>query len=178
VSENGPHLSVPVGPDDHASGLADAKITLVEYGDYQCPYCGAAYPIVKQLQKALGDSLRLVFRNMPLSNMHPRAEDAAEAAEAVGEQGLFWPMHDLLYEHQDDLSERSILHYAKEAGADVTAVATSITSGAPHQRVQDDLQSGLRSGVNGTPTFFVNGARYDGSWQFEPFLEYLESIVD
>ncbi len=178
MSEDDTELSPPVGPDDHVSGPADAAITLVEYGDYQCPYCGMAHPIVKELQRELGDSLRLVFRNMPLANVHPHAEAAAEAAEAVGEQGDFWAMHDLLYEHQSDLSDAALVRYAVEAGADESAFESALRGGAPRRRVQKDLESALRSGANGTPTFFINGVRYDGSWQLEPFLANLRSLLE
>jgi protein-disulfide isomerase len=178
MSEEETEFSPAVGPDDHASGNADARITLVEYGDYQCPYCGMAYPIVKELQRELGDSLRLVFRNMPLANVHPHAEAAAEAAEAVAEQGHFWEMHDLLYENQTNLGDVALARYAVQAGADEGAFTAALAGGAPRKRVQGDLEGALRSGANGTPTFFINGARYDGSWQLEPFLENLRSLLD
>jgi protein-disulfide isomerase len=176
MSEMDEELSPPVGPDDHVSGSADTPITLVEYGDYQCPYCGMAHPIVKELQREFGDSLRLVFRNMPLANVHPHAEAAAEAAEAVGE-GHFWAMHDLLYENQSNLSDAALARYAVEAGADESSFTAALESGGPRRRVQRDLESALRSGANGTPTFFINGVRYDGSWQLEPFLETLRSLL-
>jgi protein-disulfide isomerase len=175
VSGDEVRLAVPVGPEDHVAGAAKAAITLVEYGDYECPYCGEAYPIVQELQRSFGESLRLVFRNLPLANVHPHAEQAAEAAEAVALQKRFWQMHDLLYEHQDDLADRSLLRYAEAAGADVAEVAEVLASRATRDRVQGDLAGGIRSGANGTPTFFVNGRRYDGSWGFEPFREFLET---
>jgi protein-disulfide isomerase len=178
VSTGGADLAVPVGEDDHVLGADDAAITLVEYGDYECPYCGEAYVVVKELQRALASDLRMVFRNLPLVNVHPHAELAAEAAEAVGLQGKFWAMHDLLYEHQSELAERSLLGYAKEAGADETKVADALTRGEMRRRVADDLEGGIRSGVNGTPTFFVNGVRYDASWALEPFAEYLQQVLD
>jgi protein-disulfide isomerase len=178
MSDEETELSPAVGPNDHVSGNADAPITLVEYGDYQCPYCGMAYPIVKELQRELGDSLRLVFRNMPLANVHPHAEAAAEAAEAVAELGHFWEMHDLLYENQTNLGDVALARYAVQAGADEGEFTTTLQGGAPRKRVQSDLESALRSGANGTPTFFINGVRYDGSWQLEPFLENLRSLLD
>jgi protein-disulfide isomerase len=112
-------LAVPVGPEDHVIGPANAPITLVEYGDYQCPYCGQAYPITQALIQEFGPDLRFVFRNLPLSHVHPRAQAAAEAAEAVGLQGKFWQMHDLLFENQQDLSAAALLEYARQAGADI-----------------------------------------------------------
>jgi len=178
MSDDDTELRPPVGPDDHVSGNADALITLVEYGDYQCPYCGMAHPIVKELQRELGDSLRLVFRNMPLANVHPHAEAAAEAAEAVAEQGHFWEMHHLLYENQTNLGDAALARYAAQAGADEGAFTAALNGGAPRKKVQRDLESALRSGANGTPTFFINGERYDGSWQLEPFLENLRSLLD
>lgn len=177
MSDEETTLDPPVGPDDHVEGHEDAIITLVEYGDYQCPYCGQAYPIVRELQRTLGDALRLVFRNMPLTNVHPHAQAAAEVAEAVALQGHFWPMHDLLYENQRTLGDVALMRYATEAGADADQVVAAIESAVPRQRVQRDFESALRSGVNGTSTFFVNGRRYDGSWMYEPFLEYLQSIA-
>jgi protein-disulfide isomerase len=171
------HLSIPVGPHDHSSGTADAKLTVVEYGDYQCPYCGQAYPIVKKLQKEFGDDLRFIFRNFPLSDMHPHAEAAAEVAEAVALQGKFWEIHDTIYENQRDLSSEALARYITEVGADVGQVAKDIKSGAPRQRVEADFEGAIRSGANGTPTFFVNGERYDGSWMYDPFSEYLKELL-
>jgi protein-disulfide isomerase len=153
-------------------------LTLVEYGDYQCPYCGQAYPIVQELQRIFGDALRFVFRNLPLANVHPFAEGAAEAAEAVALQGHFWPMHDLLFEHQDDLWEGSLLRYAAEAGADAGEVAEVLKRRGTRTRVEDDLEGGLLSGVNGTPTFFVNGQRYEGSWDLPPFERFLTTALE
>jgi protein-disulfide isomerase len=171
-------LTVPVGPRDHVVGSDDAALTLVEYGDYQCPYCGQAYPIVKELQRVFGDSLRSVFRNMPLTNVHPHAELAAEAAEAVALQGAFWPMHDLLFENQDDLEEPALFRYAEQAGADSAEVASVLASGTVRRRVNDDIESGIRSGVNGTPTFFVNGQRYDDSWDYDSLHDHLQEVLD
>ncbi len=178
MSSNRAQLVEPVGPDDHVEGPNDAAITLVEYGDYQCPYCGQAYAIVKQLQSDFGSSLRLVFRNMPLTNVHPQAELAAETAEAVALQGKFWPMHDVLFENQHDLSGPALLRYVEEVGADVSEVANALDDGVVQERVKDDVESGIRSGVNGTPTFFVNGERYDASWAYEPFHDFLQEVLD
>lgn len=170
-------LAVPVGPLDHVRGPDGAAITLVEYGDYECSYCGEAFPIIKELQRRFTGALRFVFRNLPLPEVHPHAERAAEAAEAVGIQGWFWEMHDLLYQHQDDLSDEALMAYAERAGADVHEVASVLASGAPRQRVQDDVSGAIRSGVNGTPTFFVNGDHYEGSWALEPFTEHLQGVL-
>lgn len=170
-------LSIPVGPDDHSSGPLDAKLTVVEYGDYQCPYCGQAYPIVKELMSRFADSMRLVFRNLPLADMHPHAEAAAEMAEAVSLQGKFWEIHDTLFENQRDLTDAALLRYAAQVGADAEQATRAIDGGGPRQRVEADFESAIRSGANGTPTFFVNGVRYNGSWQLEPFAEYLSELL-
>jgi protein-disulfide isomerase len=167
-----PRLAVPVGPDDHVLGAGDAAITLVEYGDYECPHCARAVPVVRELQRMFGAALRFVFRNMPLTRIHPHAERAAEAAEAVALQGRFWAMHYLLFEHHDDLGEASLLRFAAQAGADATAVANALAEGATQAKVEQDVVGGLRSGVTGTPTFFVNDVHYDMSWDLETFADY------
>jgi protein-disulfide isomerase len=171
MSAEGPTLSPPVGDQDHADGPADAPVTLVEYGDYQCPHCGRAYPRVKAVQKRLGKRLRFVFRNFPLAESHPEAMHAAEAAESVAANSgdeAFWKMHDLLYEHQQDdldaLDDAHLARYAAEAGADAEQVERDLAGEAYEERVRTDFMSGVRSGVNGTPTFFINGVRYDGDW--------------
>ena len=154
-------LKPPVGPDDHTQGPRDAGIVLVEYGDYECPYCGDAYPELKAVQKAMGDSLCFVFRNFPLSNAHPHAERAAEFAEAAATIDRFWEMHDLLYENQQALDDRSLVGYAMQVGFDKSLVEAALR-GEFATRVRHDFTSGVRSGVNGTPSLFVNGERYDG----------------
>ena len=159
-----PQLVPPVGPDDHVAGPEDAPITLVEYGDFQCPSCGLAYPIVQTLQRELGDRLRLVFRNFPLRESHPQAQHAAEAAEAAGAQERFWEMHAQLFEHQRALDDAALVGYARDIGVDAERVAAELKAGTHAPRVREHFRSGVRSGVNGTPTFFVNGARYDGQW--------------
>jgi len=160
-------LRTAVGPDDHAFGPADAPVTLVEYGDYQCPYCGQAHPILKSLQARMGDRMRLVFRNFPLSELHPNALHAAEAAESVAEQAgpdAFWAMHDTLYEHQRSLDDAHLVRYAAALGADGDRVSSDLAEGAHEERIRADFMSGVRSGVNGTPTFFINGQRFEGDW--------------
>lgn len=173
-----PTLTPPVGADDHAQGPADAPVTLVEYGDYECPHCGRAYPIVKDVQARLGDRLRFVYRNFPLAQSHPYAEHAAEAAEAAGARGKFWAMHDLLFEHQDALDDDDLVRYAAALGLDADAVAREIENEAYLDRIRADFMGGVRSGVNGTPTFFINGARFDGEWDdLRTFLEALEEAA-
>jgi protein-disulfide isomerase len=166
-------LAVPVGSDDHIIGPDSAPITLVEYGDFECSYCAQAAPVVRELRRLFGDDVRFVFRNMPLTELHPHAERAAEAAEAAALQGRFWEMHDLLFEHRTDLSDPALLRYAAQAGANATAVADALRLGTARAKVERDVQGGIRSGVTGTPTFFVNGTRYESSWSLEPFAEYL-----
>lgn len=157
-------LTPPVNERDHIAGPDDAPVTLVEYGDFECPYCGMAHPIVKAAQRQLGDQLRLVFRHFPLAEAHPHARLAAQAAEAAGAQGQFWEMHDMLFEHQDALEPEDLIGYAEQLGLDKLQFTRELKDGIYEKRVREDFRSGVRSGVNGTPTFFVNGARYDGSW--------------
>lgn len=170
-------LTLPVGPRDHAQGPADAPVTLVEYGDYECPHCGRAYPIVKEVQRRLGDTLRFVFRNFPIGESHPHAEHAAEAAEAAATQGQFWPMHDALYEHQRALDDRHLIGYAEALGMDAEGFAHELSRHAHRARVREDFMSGVRSGVNGTPTFFINGVRFDDSWDPDTLTEALEAAA-
>jgi len=154
-------LMLPINGRDHVRGPIDAPIALLEYGDYECPYCGVAYPVVKVIEERLGDRLCFAFRNFPLVNAHPHAEHAAEAAEAAGVQGKFWEMHDMLYEHQTALDDEDLAQYAADLGIDSRLISEVIT-GAHAARVREDFRSGARGGVNGTPTFFINGVRYDG----------------
>ena len=170
-------LTLPPGSRDHAQGPESAPATLVEYGDYECPYCGRAYPIVKEVQTAMGDRLRFVFRNFPLTQIHPHAQHAAEAAEAAGVQGRFWEMHDLLFERQRRLDDRHLLEYAQDLGLDSAKLERELMEHAHAERVREDFLSGVRSGVNGTPTFFINGARHDGSWDLDSLLTALEATA-
>ena len=169
-----PHLTVPINDKDHAQGPPDAPVTLVEYGDYECPYCGNAYPIIKRLQKELGPRLRFVFRNFPLNTIHAHAGVAAQAAEAAAAQGRFWEMHDLLYEHQQDLGEADLLHYALTLGLEPYRFEADLSSEIFARKVSDDFRGGVRSGVNGTPTFFINGARYAGPHDYDSLKAALE----
>jgi len=168
-------LRPPVGPDDHALGSADAPVTLVEYGDYECPHCGAAHPIVKRVLRRLGAHVRFVFRNFPLGEMHPHAVVAAEAAEAAGLQDEFWRMHDHIFEHQNALEPEDLIGYAKQLGLDAARFATDLELDAIEERVRSDFASGVRSGVNGTPTFFINGSRFDESWDEDSLVAALKS---
>jgi protein-disulfide isomerase len=167
-------LAVPVGAADHALGAAQAPVTLVEYGDFECPHCRQAYPIVKELQRRMGARLRFVFRHFPLTQVHAHAEHAAEAAEAAGAQGKFWEMHDRLFERQFALEDDQLVEYAQELGLDASRVARDLAAHTYEPRVREDFSSGVRSGVNGTPTFFVNGIRHDAAWDLEPLAAALE----
>ena len=164
-------LRTGVGDADHVLGPADAPVTLVEYGDYQCPHCYRAHPIVAAVRKKLGAKLRFVFRNFPLVEIHPNAMHAAEAAESVGAHtgaGAFWAMHDAIYKHQQDsddaLDDEHLVRYARAAGADPNVVQRDLDGDVFEAHVRADFMGGLRSGVNGTPTFFINGVRFDGDW--------------
>lgn len=163
-------LKPAVGPADHVQGPLDAGIVLVEYGDFECPYCGEAYPELKAVQKAMGDSLCFVFRNFPLNNAHPHAERAAEFAEAAATIDRYWEMHDLLYENQQALDDRSLVAYATQLMFD-NALIESALRGEFAARVRRDFTSGVRSGVNGTPCLFVNGQRYDGPRDTDSLLD-------
>ena len=170
-----PKLAVPVDAErDHIEGPVDASLTLVEYGDYQCPYCGAAYPEVKKVQRELGDKLRFVFRNFPLTNIHEHAMNAAETAEAASSQGKFWPMHDFLYEHQATLGDPGVtLDFAKKSGLNTQKLEQDIAKHVYQKRIKDDFMGGVKSGVNGTPTFYVNGIRHDGDAVAKALVEAL-----
>jgi protein-disulfide isomerase len=168
-------LRPPVGPEDHAEGSASAPVTLVEYGDYECPYCGAAYPIVKRVLRQLGPHVRFVFRNFPLGEMHPHAVLAACAAEAAALQDAFWEMHHSLYEHQAALEPEDVLRYAKDLGLDTSSFARALDDPEIVGRVRADFASGVRSGVNGTPTFFIDGVRFEQSWEDDSLVEALRA---
>jgi protein-disulfide isomerase len=166
---------MPVSGDrDHVQGPAEAPLTLVEYGDYECPHCGAAYPIVKRVQRQMGDRLRFVFRNFPITTSHPHAEGAAEAAEAAGVQARFWEMHDQLYENQARLSLPDLRSHAQAVGLELSRFDDELARHVHADRVREDFMSGVRSGVNGTPTFFINGVRHDGPFDAATLLGALE----
>lgn len=168
---------MPVSDRDHVQGPADATVSLVEYGDFECPYCAAAHVIVKKVQEIMNDQLRFVFRHFPLTQIHPHAEPAAEASEAAGAQGQFWEMHDLLYENQPRLDTPHLIAYAEELDLNLPQFVRELEDGIYRERVREDFLSGVRSGVNGTPAFFINGVRYDGSWDIAPLVEALDSAA-
>jgi protein-disulfide isomerase len=160
-------LKVPVTPHDHRLGPDDAPVTLVEYGDYECPACGMAHPVTKMLTGHFHDWLRFVFRNFPLTQVHPNAQAAAETAEFAATQGRFWEMHDALYENQAQLGLPLFLALATALGLSSDELADALASGRYRSEVREDFMGGVRSGVNGTPTFFINGRRHDGSFAYE-----------
>jgi protein-disulfide isomerase len=168
---------MPVSDRDHVQGPADAPVSLVEYGDFECPYCAAAHVIVKKVQEIMNDQLRFVFRHFPLTQIHPHAEPAAEASEAAGAQGQFWEMHDLLYENQPRLDTPHLIAYAEELDLNLPQFVRELEDGIYRERVREDFLSGVRSGVNGTPAFFINGVRYDGSWDIAPLVEALDNAA-
>jgi formate-nitrite transporter family protein len=163
-------LTEPVSERDHVRGPDDAAVTLVQYGDFECPSCGDMFPVLKRIRDRLGNQLRFAFRHFPLAQSHPHAQQAAEAAEAAAAQGAFWRMHDLLYENQRALTRDDLVDYAAELGLDTEQFERELAEGVHEERVHEDFSSGMRSGVNGTPTFFINGERYDGLLEFEPLL--------
>jgi protein-disulfide isomerase len=170
-------LTLPVNQRDHQRGLETAPVTLVEYGDYECPFCGKAFPIVKEIQRRLGEQLRFVFRNFPLTKSHPHAEHAAEAAEAAAAQGKFWEMHDYLFEHQRELDDAHLVRYAAALHLDEEIFKREMTEHEHADRVREDFLSGVRSGVNGTPTFFINGVRHDASFELDTLLAAIEATM-
>lgn len=155
-------LRIPVSAADHGRGPADARVVLIEYGDYQCPYCGAAFPVVKELLAEYGDSVRFVFRNFPLADMHPEAVGAAFLAEFAAEHGKFWEAHDLLYENQHRLGSDLYAEICRELDLSLDDLRAAVAEQRYLGRIRADEEGGIRSGVNGTPTFFVDGVRLDG----------------
>lgn len=178
MTETNGDLAVPVTDRDHLQGPADASVTLLEYGDFECPHCGAAHPVVKEIQARMGDDMCFVYRHFPLAEIHPHAVMAAEAAEAGGAQGKFWEMHDMLYEHQDRLSEPDLLHYAIVLGLDGYRFEQDLARDRYAGKVREDFLGGVRSGVHGTPTFFINGMRHEGSYELPVLLAAVAAAAD
>jgi protein-disulfide isomerase len=179
MSAESVNLSLPVSKSrDHVQGPDNAPVTLVEYGDYECPYCGQAYPIIKQVQDNLGVNLRFVFRNFPLTQVHPHAQKAAEVAEEAGAQNKFWDMHDYLYEHQQALGDKDLEKYAGIIGLNLDKFNDDIRNHIHAPRIREDFLSGIQSGVNGTPSLYINEIRYDGSWDLDSLMQILTSIIN
>jgi protein-disulfide isomerase len=171
-------LKVPVNSRDHILGDDDAPVTLLEYGDYECPHCGAAYPVVKALLQRYGDDMRYVYRHFPLTQIHPHAEAAAETAEFAGAYDRFWEMHNLLFENQDRLSIPFLFSATESLGLPIQRLQEALRSGEFSRKVRQDFLSGVRSGVNGTPTFFINGRRHNGSYAFDDLAEAIENQLE
>jgi protein-disulfide isomerase len=166
-------LTLPDPERDHIYGSAHGSIKLLEYGDYECPFCAATQPILNEIQRQLGDDLLFAFRHFPLTQIHPHSEHAAEATEAAGAQGNFWGMHHVLFENQSALEDKDLAAYARELGLDETRLIREVTSSVYAPRIREDFKSGVRGGVNGTPTFFINGERYDGALDLKHLLNAL-----
>ena len=163
-------LLFPANDNDHAKGRPDAPVTIVEYGDYECPFCKASELLVDALEEAIGADLRLVFRHFPVTSLHPHAESAAEAAEAAGKQAKFWEMHKTLFAHQDALGDSSLGDYAVSLGLDLQQFRADTEGHIHRQKVRQDLLGGLRTGVRGTPTFFIDGQKYDAPPDLQAML--------
>ena len=164
-------------PDDWIRGDVEAPVTILEYGDFECPYCGMAYPVLEALIVDYPDMNRLVFRNFPITTAHPHAALAAEAAETAGAQGKFWEMHDMLFTNQDRLEPGDLRDYAQEIGLHMARFDQEMRSHAHQDEVRRDFRRGIQDGVNGTPTIFLNGLRYDGPRDYRSLLSVIESLV-
>jgi protein-disulfide isomerase len=175
VTSWGARLTVPVTPGrDHIRGLVEAPVSLVEYGDFECPFCAEAHTVVEAVRDQMGDEMQFVYRHFPITTAHPHARAAAEASEAAAAQGAFWPMHDLLFQDQRRLALPDLLAKAEALGLDLVRFEADLLGRVYADRVQDDFLSGVRSGVNGTPSFFINGIRHDGPTNFRGLLAAVE----
>ncbi len=170
-------LVPPISSGDHVLGSPTAPVTLVEYGDYECPFCGRAHSVVAEVLRRMGDDVRFAFRHFPLAHLHPHAVLAAEAAESAGAQGRFWPMHATLFENQDALELDDLIGYARRLGLDVRRFAEDLETEAHSSNVANDFRSGVRSGVQGTPTFFIDGARHDARWDPDTLTAALRRAI-
>lgn len=175
AEDNNVQLAAPVDERrDHVKGPSNAPVTLVEYGDFECPDCGAAYPTVNELEQRMGNRLRFVYRYYPLVDSHPHADHTAEVAEGAATQGKFWEMYDALYQNQRHLNDNNLMQYAKSIGLDTQRLEREMENGTYTQRIEEDLESGDQSGLEGTPTFYINGMYYEGAYNVESFQEALE----
>ena len=170
-------LAIPVSAHDHLLGRVDAPLTLVQYGDFQCPHCARAFPVVLEIANELKDSLALAFRHFPLHDIHPFAQRTAEAAEAAASQGQFWAMARLLYENQDRLDEEGLIRCARKADLSSKRFRKEMASGVHAPRIRADYLGGVRSGVKGTPTFFINGKLYEGGQDSSSFIAELLKVA-
>jgi protein-disulfide isomerase len=167
-------LKPPVSETDHFYGNDRATIELVEYGDYQCPHCARAHSIVKRLQEKLGDELKFIFRNFPLNKIHPDATLAAIATEAAARQDKYWQMHDIVFDNQDDLEEPALMEYANIIGLNMDQFEKDLADKNLLEKVENDFESGIRSGVNATPTFYINGEKYNNGWDGDRLAAHLK----
>ncbi|NDJ36543.1 MAG: DsbA family protein [Chloroflexi bacterium] len=174
-----PRLTLPVDPArDHTRGPDDAPVTLLEYGDFECPHCKAAAPIIQDVLAELGDEVRFVYRHFPLTRTHPNAMQAAVAAEAAGAQGMFWEMHDMLFDNQDDLSVEALKGYGEKIGIpDMDRYRAALEDGHHLDKIEEDFRTGTMSGVNGTPTLYINGERFQVSWDKADLLGALQEAA-
>jgi len=170
-------LTQAITDSDHIWGNPNASIVLIEYGDLQCPHCGRAFPIIRQLKQDMKESVKFVFRHFPLTKIHPQAKPAALATEAAARQNKFWQMHDMIFENQKRLTNTALIEYATALELDLSRFTNDINDELLHQKVDNDFMSGLRSGVNATPSFFINGQRYQQSWEGDDLRSYLLSLV-
>jgi protein-disulfide isomerase len=171
------HLTLPVAPTDHTLGADHAPVTVVEYGDFECPNCKQAAPAVKLLLERFDQKVRFAYRHFPLVDVHPHAMAAAQAAECAGAQGKFWEMHDLLFAHQDHLKPKQLHGYAEQLGLDLASFTAEMDDEVYLQRVREHIQSGLQSGVRGTPGFFVNGTIHDVSFGIRSLFDAVEAAL-
>lgn len=170
-------LAEPISPQDHSLGPVEAAVTIVEYGDYECPDCLNAVPIIEQVMRELGDQVRFVFRHFPQNSVHPHASAAAEAAETAAEQGKFWEMHRALFGRQKELAEVDYAHLALTLGLELYSFENSQNVEKHRKRVAADYESGLRSGVHKTPTLFINGRQYDGRMEARAIVAAAKATV-
>jgi protein-disulfide isomerase len=168
-------LLLPIQPDDHIQGTPDARYTLVEYGDYECPGCERLFETIQALRRELGDELRLVFRHYPLSGIHPHAQQAAEAAEAAGAQGRFWEMHEILFANQNALASKHLYSYAERLSLDTRRFRNELKHRTYEGRVREDFRRGVANGVYGTPGLFINGVRHNGDLDPNSLLTQLKA---
>jgi protein-disulfide isomerase len=170
------NLKPPVNDQDHIKGNPESPVVLVEYGDFQCPHCGAAYPILKQLEKTFKNKLALVFRHFPLAEIHPFAQAAAVASEAAANQGKFWEMHDLIFENQDLLSLELLLRLAEALKLNMKTFQHDLKDPKLFAKMEANFESGIVSGVNGTPSFYINGHKYNGSYDYESLAHAISQV--
>jgi protein-disulfide isomerase len=170
-------LNNPVNQREHILGIKTAPLQLLEYGDYQCPSCGESYTVVKEIISELPGKVVFIFRNFPLTDIHPDAFNAALAAEAAGLQNHFWEMYDLLFQNQENLEDDDLFRYASQLNLDTSRFEQDMQSQVLSSKIETDIEGGLRNGVNGTPTFYVNGEKYDEDWEDGRLMQYLKTLI-